>query len=88
VCLIWRTENIFQIKFETFERTKNISVGTHGETSQVVGNVYDLSNVIRLGVTEFDATLAMHKSASVLIQQDRGIFGKDVVESAQGVGKS
>jgi len=50
--------------------------GIHGEHTESVGGVYDISNKRRLGLTEFEAIQEMKKGVLALIEEEKKLQGK------------
>jgi len=50
--------------------------GIHGEHTESVGGVYDISNKRRLGLTEFEAIMEMKKGVEALIKEELKLQGK------------
>ncbi|XP_064542042.1 arginine kinase [Drosophila montana] len=58
-------------KLEELANKYNLQVrGTAGEHSEAKGGVYDISNKRRLGLTEYQVVLEMHKGISALIDAE------------------
>ncbi|KAL5009651.1 hypothetical protein ScPMuIL_011956 [Solemya velum] len=50
--------------------------GIHGEHTESVGGVYDISNKHRLGLTEFDAVQEMRRGVEAVIKEETKLQGK------------
>lgn len=50
--------------------------GIHGEHTESVGGVYDISNKRRLGLTEFEAIQEMKKGVEAIIAKEKELAGK------------
>lgn len=50
--------------------------GIHGEHTESVGGVYDISNKRRLGLTEFQAIMEMKTGVEEVIKKEKELAGK------------
>lgn len=63
--------------FKAFCDKYNIQArGIHGEHTESVGGVYDISNKRRLGLTEFEAIEEMRKGVEAVIAEEKKLSGK------------
>jgi arginine kinase len=61
-------------EFKAFCDSYNIQArGIHGEHTESVGGVYDISNKRRLGLTEIEAIKEMHKGVKALIEKEKSL---------------
>jgi len=58
--------------------------GTHGEHSQSVDGIYDVSNKARLGLSEYEAVKQMYDGVKKLIEMERD----EVKQGRRGENKS
>lgn len=64
-------------KFKAFCDKYNVQArGMHGEHTESVGGVYDISNKRRLGLTEFQAVQEMRKGVEACIHEEKKLTGK------------
>jgi len=64
-------------EFQSFCDKYNIQPrGIHGEHTESVGGVYDISNKRRLGLTEYEAIMEMKKGVEALIVEEKKLQGK------------
>ncbi|XP_041355018.1 arginine kinase Oct f 2-like isoform X2 [Gigantopelta aegis] len=62
--------------FKAFCDKLNIQArGIHGEHTESVGGVYDISNKRRLGLTEFEAVQEMRKGVEAVITEEKKLAG-------------
>lgn len=52
-----------------------IPTGIHGEHTESVGGVYDISNKRRLGLTEIDAIQEMRRGVEAVIAEEKKLGG-------------
>lgn len=50
---------------------KTVVLGIHGENTESVGGVYDISNKRRLGLTEYQAIQEMYNGIKQIIQAEK-----------------
>nr|KAG5704960.1 hypothetical protein BaRGS_022802 [Batillaria attramentaria] len=63
--------------FKAFCDKYNIQArGIHGEHTESVGGVYDISNKRRLGLTEYEAILEMKNGVEAVIKKEKELSGK------------
>ncbi|KAK7089089.1 hypothetical protein V1264_024297 [Littorina saxatilis] len=64
-------------EFKEFCDKLNIQArGIHGEHTESVGGVYDISNKRRLGLSEFDAIMEMKNGVEAVIKKEKELSGK------------
>lgn len=64
-------------EFKEFCDKYNIQArGIHGEHTESVGGVYDISNKRRLGLTEFEAVQEMRRGVEAVIAREKELSGK------------
>lgn len=64
-------------EFKEFCDKYNVQArGIHGEHTESVGGVYDISNKRRLGLTEYQAILEMKTGVEAVIQKEKQLAGK------------
>lgn len=64
-------------EFKAFCDKLNVQArGIHGEHTESVGGVYDISNKRRLGLTEFEAIQEMRKGVEAVIAEEKRLSGK------------
>ena len=51
----------------------HLTVGIHGEHTESVGGVYDLSNKRRLGLSEFEAVQEMARGVTILLLLEKSL---------------
>ena len=52
-----------------------LDAGIHGEHTESVGGVYDISNKRRLGLTEYDAIMEMKKGVEEILKKEKELQG-------------
>lgn len=63
-------------EFKSFCDSLNIQArGIHGEHTESVGGVYDISNKRRLGLTEYQAILEMYNGVKAVISKEKELGG-------------
>jgi protein-arginine kinase len=61
-------------EFQSMSKELGLQIrGIHGEHSESVGGVYDVSNIARLGLTEFDAVKIMYDGVKKLIDREKAL---------------
>jgi protein-arginine kinase len=63
-------------KFDALAKELKLQIrGIHGEHSESEGGVYDVSNIQRLGLTEFEAVKTMYNGVKKLIEEEKKLGG-------------